>query len=292
MADFLWKLRRLYHRTEDARRGARSDPRSRAPKTVRVDDILVAYRVFGEGEPLLMIPAYLSTMDMWDPDLLGRLAAHFTVVLFDNRGMGQTSPGDEEFTIDRFALDAAGLIDALGFARVHVLGWSIGGDVALCLAANHPQKVNKLVSYAGDCGGPQKVEAPDYREILAKLHGVRGVIVKDMLAAIFPGWWMEAHPDYWRQFPLPREIPNPLHVIQQNNAYERWEGVYERLPDIKTPVLAVTGTEDVSTPPENARILAGRLPDCKLVEFPGAGHGLQYMYPIGLANVVIDFLEE
>jgi pimeloyl-ACP methyl ester carboxylesterase len=89
---------------------------------------------------------------------------------------------------------------------------------------------------------------------------------------------------------VPETLPDPGRVRQQDRAYEEWQGVYDRLPGMTTPVLAVTGSDDVSTPPENARILAGRLPDCKLVEFPGAGHGLQYMYPIGLANVVLDFL--
>jgi pimeloyl-ACP methyl ester carboxylesterase len=264
MSEYIGVFKRLRQRAEDARSKLR--PRvfkPDAPRTVRVDDILVAIRVFGEGDPLFMIPAYVSTMDQWDPDFLSRLAMHHTVV-----------------------------IQALGYERAHVLGWSIGGDIALCLAANHPERVMKLVSYAGDCGGPQKIAAPAYKEILKKLHGVQGVMMKDLLAALFPAWWMEAHPDYWKQFPVPRGIPNPLHIVQQDNAYESWEGVYDRLPDMRIPVMALTGTEDDSTPPENARILAERLPDCKLVEFPGAGHGLQYMYPIGLANVIIDFLGE
>jgi pimeloyl-ACP methyl ester carboxylesterase len=293
MSEYIGVFKRLRQRAEDARSKLR--PRvfkPDAPRTVRVDDILVAIRVFGEGDPLFMIPAYVSTMDQWDPDFLSRLAMHHTVVIFDNRGLGGTTPGYAEFTMDRFALDTAGLIQALGYERAHVLGWSIGGDIALCLAANHPERVMKLVSYAGDCGGPQKIAAPAYKEILKKLHGVQGVMMKDLLAALFPAWWMEAHPDYWKQFPVPRGIPNPLHIVQQDNAYESWEGVYDRLPDMRIPVMALTGTEDDSTPPENARILAERLPDCKLVEFPGAGHGLQYMYPIGLANVIIDFLGE
>jgi pimeloyl-ACP methyl ester carboxylesterase len=210
MSEYIGVFKRLRQRAEDARSKLR--PRvfkPDAPRTVRVDDILVAIRVFGEGDPLFMIPAYVSTMDQWDPDFLSRLAMHHTVVIFDNRGMGGTTPGYAEFTMDRFALDTAGLIQALGYERAHVLGWSIGGDIALCLAANHPERVMKLVSYAGDCGGPQKIAAPAYKEILKKLHGVQGVMMKDLLAALFPAWWMEAHPDYWKQFPVPRGDTEP-----------------------------------------------------------------------------------
>jgi pimeloyl-ACP methyl ester carboxylesterase len=285
----MWLIDRLY---KTIARGFRQ-PFSLDERSVRyaaVEDILVGYRVFGSGSPLLMVPAYMMTMDTWDPCFIERLARRHSVIVFDNRGMGETSPGDREFTVERFAADTAGLIVALGYEKAHVLGWSIGGDIALCLAAEHPERVDRVVSYAGDCGGPQKVGAPGYGEVLAKLDDVQGVVMKDAFGALFPAWWMEAHPDYWKQFPVPETLPDPGRVRQQDRAYEEWQGVYDRLPGMTTPVLAVTGSDDVSTPPENARILAGRLPDCKLVEFPGAGHGLQYMYPIGLANVVLDFL--
>ncbi len=293
MGQFSDAFMRILNRVDQA--PARHRPNVLRPavgKRVEVDDILVSFKVFGEGDPLFLIQAYVSTMDMWDPDFLARLAGRFTVVIFDNRGMGGTTPGSADFTMERFAKDTAGLMRALSYESAHVLGWSIGGDIALCLAANHPERVRRLVSYAGDCGGAQKVTAPKYKDILKDLHGVQGVMMKDALAALFPGWWMEAHPNYWKRFPMPTAVPNAVNVMKQDNAYETWEGVYDRLPDMDLPVLALTGTEDVSTPPENASILAGRLPDCRLVEFPGAGHGLQYMYPIGLANVIIDFLAE
>jgi pimeloyl-ACP methyl ester carboxylesterase len=261
-------------------------------QTVQVDDIEVGYKSFGGGEPLVMIPAYIATMDVWDPHFLVKLATKYEVIVFDNRGMGKTSAGESEFTIDRFADDTAGLIEALGLERANVLGWSIGGDIALSLALNHRDRVRRLVLYAGDCGGKQKVLAPKYTDIMKKLHEVDGFLAKEVLGALFPAWWMEATPDYWKHYPFPRELSNPVHIAKQDHAYDTWEGVYDRLREIELPVLVVTGTEDVSTPPENARMIAGRLPDARLVEFPGAGHGLQYMYPIGLAKVIIDFLGE
>ena len=126
---------------------------------VQVDDIEVGYKTFGQGKPLVMIPAYVATMEVWDPHILIKLATKYEVIIFDNRGMGKTSAGDEEFTIDRFATDTAGLIEALGYERANVLGWSIGGDIALSLAVNHRDRVDRMVLYAGDCGGTQKVVA-------------------------------------------------------------------------------------------------------------------------------------
>jgi pimeloyl-ACP methyl ester carboxylesterase len=262
----------------------------RPSEEIQVDDITIGYKTFGAGEPLVLITGYIATMDMWDPLFLERLAEKFQVITFDNRGMGRTTSGDEPWTIDRFALDAAGLIDELNFPKANVLGWSLGGDVALSLAVSDPGKVERLVVYAGDCGGTAKVAASSLRQVL-KDHKDVHAHFKMILSELFPPEWMEDHPDYWKSFEFPDELNSPQSVIKQNRAYKDWEGCCERLGEILMPVLIVTGTEDVSTPPENAVMLAQRIPQSWLVRFSGAGHGLQYQDPEGLARVVIDFLE-
>jgi len=260
-------------------------------ETVRVEDIDVAFKQFGEGEPLVMITGYSTTMDTWDPDFLQALASKFKVVVFDNRGMGKTTAGTAPFTIDRFADDTAGLIRALGFGSAHVLGWSIGGDIALDVAVRHPDQVLKVVSYAGDCGGPQKVNAPRYKNVLKSLQDVDAP-AKRVLGALYPGWYMEANPDYSARFPWPRSMSDPRNISRQNKAYEEWAGIYEELPRIDRPVLVSGGDLDVSTPWANASILRDRIPDATVVEFKGAGHGLQYMYPYDFAYAIIRFLSD
>jgi pimeloyl-ACP methyl ester carboxylesterase len=160
-------------------------------KKIQVGDITVGYKTFGSGPPLFMIPAYCMTMEVWDPNFLGSLATEHKVVVFDNRGIGETGAGTKEFTIDQFGDDTAGIIRALGYKQADVLGWSIGGDIALSLVVHHPDVVNRLVSDAGDCGGTQKVDAPKYKQVLKQLKDVQGPM-KDVLGALFPAWWMEA----------------------------------------------------------------------------------------------------
>jgi len=256
---------------------------------IRVEDIDVAYKVFGPGEPLVMITGYSTTMDTWDPRFLEDLASKYKVVVFDNRGMGETTSGTKEWTIDQFAADTAGFIRALKYSSANVLGWSLGGDVALGLVVFYPERVRKLISYAGDCGGPQKIPAPEYKDTLKDLQDVNAPLSK-ALAALYPPEYMQENPDYWKSFPFPKEKTPPEEISRQNQAYEEWPGVYDELPDISRPVLVATGTEDVSTPPGNADILVSRIPRSKLVTFPGAGHGLQYQYPDEFAQAIIEFL--
>ncbi len=256
---------------------------------VRVGDIAIAYRSWGDGPPLFLIPGFMATMELWDPRFIASLAAEYRVIAFDNRGMGKTGTGRGSWDIGRFADDTAGLIETLGYEKAHVLGWSLGGDIALSLAVNHAERVNRLISYAGDCGGRHKVPPPKYRRVLSQFKEVR-TPVKWAYALLFPPTWMQDHPDCWQSVPLLFGRMPLSSILRQNRAYEDWEGVYDALPRIRQPVLVVTGTEDSSTPPGNADILAQRIPGSRLVRFTGGGHGLMYQDPLALALTVKGFL--
>lgn len=122
-------------------------------KKIRIGDIDIAYKIFGKGDPLLFISGFSMAMDMWEPMLNG-LPENHTIILFDNRGIGQTTAAGNEtttsagtlFTIDQFTNDTAALIDALKIRQpVDVLGLSLGGFIAQEIALSHPEKVNRLI---------------------------------------------------------------------------------------------------------------------------------------------------
>src|SRR3954469_3885320 len=70
-----------------------------------VGDIEIAYRIQGQGEPLLLIMGLGGTMEIWDPTLMGQLTQHYRVITFDNRGIGGTTLGTQPFTIPQMADD-------------------------------------------------------------------------------------------------------------------------------------------------------------------------------------------
>ena len=111
-------------------------------------DIDITYKTFGKGDTILLISGYSFAMDSWDSTLLETLASNHTVIIFDNRGIGNTTSGEKRFSIAQFANDTAGLLDALGIKQVGVLGYSMGGAVAQELALDYPDKVGKLIIYA------------------------------------------------------------------------------------------------------------------------------------------------
>ena len=121
-------------------------------KKVHVGDIDIAYKIFGKGDPILLINGYSHSMDNWDPTLLERLAFNYTVIIFDNRGIGNTTSGEKGFSMVQFANDTASLLDVLQFKQIDVLGYSMGGMIAQELALNYPDRVGKLIIYASTCG--------------------------------------------------------------------------------------------------------------------------------------------
>ncbi len=261
-------------------------------RTVRVDDIEVAYKEIGQGAPLLFIIGYGSTMDLWPADVLSNLSSTHRVIVFDNRGMGNTTASEKPFSIGLFADDAAGLMDALNISRADVLGWSMGADIAQELVLRHPGKVDRLILYAGSCGGNESVPAaPEVLEQLTNTSGSARERGERLFTLLFPAAWLRDHPDPRTYFPVPTETSSPESYVRQAEAIGSWNGTYSRLPGIRSPALVLTGTEDVISVPANAFIIGGRIPGAWVIQVPGGGHGMMYQYPDLFERIVTFFLD-
>ena len=261
-------------------------------KMIHVGDIDIAYKKFGEGDPLLLIMGYSGTMDLWAPEMLKELAARYQVIIFDNRGMGKTTASDKEFTIELFADDTRGLLDALGIERAHVLGWSLGTYIAQELALNYPDKVDKLILYAGDCGGKEAIyPGPEVLDILADTSGTPQERGERLLKTLFPEKWLEEHPDPRTYFPEVTETSSDENIERQYKAWQNWKGTYSRLPKITPPTLLITGTDDINTPWQNSLMMIDLIPGAWLVQLKDGGHGVMYQYPKKFSRIVLTFLE-
>ncbi|MBD0299612.1 MAG: alpha/beta hydrolase, partial [Nitrososphaera sp.] len=171
---------------------------------IQVGDINIAYKRFGQGKPILFIPGTSQPKEAWDPTLLSQLAAtNHTVIVFDNRGMGETTVGTEPFSIEQFANDTAGLLDALNIDKADVIGASLGSFVAQELALNYPEKVDRLILHATYCGGNESIyasgQALEMIMILSSAEVLQNMTTEEqamVLAQImFPSEWLNEHPD-------------------------------------------------------------------------------------------------
>ena len=94
-----------------------------------VNDVEVYYETRGEGSPLTLINGWGGSMDSWSPRMLETLATQHLVITMDNRGTGRSGKPDIPYTMDMMAADTAGLLDAIGVEKSHVMGFSMGGMV-------------------------------------------------------------------------------------------------------------------------------------------------------------------
>ena len=265
------------------------DVRNFPLQTARIGDISIAYRVFGEGDPVLLINGFASGMDTWNPPVLASLAEDFRVIVFDNRGTGYSGSSGEAYSIPLFARDTVALLDVLGLGSVRILGHSLGAMIALELVLRFPERVERMVLVSGDCGGAGAVRmSTETRRVLTDKSGSPEEQAERMFTVLFPMEWRDSH-DPWDFCPPVYETTPEDQAARQAAVLSSWDGVCGRLAGIRSPTLVVTGTDDVIIPPANADILARNIPGARLVRFRDCGHGLMYQVPAPFAAVVVGF---
>lgn len=262
-------------------------------KTVHVNDISISYKEMGKGYPLICITGFSGTMDIWSPAMLEGLAENNRVIIFDNRGIGGTTASDEKFTIELFAADTSGFMDALNIKKANILGWSMGTYIAQELALNYPDKINRLILYAADCGGKEAIPpSPDVAAILADTSGTPKDRDERLVELMYPKSWLEKNPDPHVYMQKITETASPQSIEGQLMAMTDWSGTYSRLPNITQNTLLITGTEDVLTPPQNSLMMVEKIPGAWLVQYANGGHGVMFQKPEEMTQVINVFLSE
>jgi pimeloyl-ACP methyl ester carboxylesterase len=263
-------------------------------QNITVGDISIAYKQIGkpDAKPIILITGGDATMDMWNPLLLEQLAsANYRVIIFENRGVGESTVGTKEFSVSQFAIDTSDLLDALGISKADVLGWSMGGFMAQQLALTYPNKVDNLILYATSCGGPSdRPTPPEVIQINTNTSMSTQERIQKLGPLLFaPASWFKAHPDYLNYFPIPKETVSQQIHRQQLNAAANWTGTCNALSSITQPTLVIVGTDDDPAP--DSLTLAEGIPGSWLIRIRDAGHGLMYQHPDEFNRILMTFLE-
>lgn len=272
-------------------------------KYAQVGDIKMAYFTRGQGEPLVMINGYMSSMSIWDPALLDILDDSNTLVLFDNRGVGlSTDSAEDRTSMEQMADDTAGLIAALGYEKANVLGFSMGARIAQQVFIRHPDKVKKGVLLAPNPGGTEQVKPSP--EVAEKLNDPT-VPTLDKASLFFPDTpeGKKAMTEAFARFKAAvadGTLPDDSNVsnqtaLRQNNARSKlWDADtanFDALKNISFPVLIADGRDDTVDPPPNSRKIASQIPFSWLTFFEG-GHGFPFQSYEKLGKTINVFLED
>jgi pimeloyl-ACP methyl ester carboxylesterase len=266
---------------------------------IAAGDIQVNYESYGQGDPLLLIMGFGMPGIAWVP-LLPFLSG-FGCIYFDNRGTGNSDKPEGPYTIPAMADDASNLLKSLGIAKAKVYGVSMGGMIAQELVLRHPEQVEKLVLGCTMPGGSVAVRASD--EVYTKLSEAFVTMptnpeqaLDDMMPLLFPVEFIAEHPDLksmmlagFKMFP-----PTPPESIERTEAAIDEFDAYDRLPQIKCPVMIVHGEKDVLVPPENASLIKARIPHAEtfiIPVIPEAGHSFSAADPAGIHQRIVSWLK-
>ncbi len=261
---------------------------------VKVGDINMYYEVHGEGMPLVLIHGLSADTNAWmfqTPEL----AKKYKVIIFDNRGIGQTDTPDMPYSAQMMADDTARLMDALDIAEAHFLGYSLGGFIAQELAIKYPQKVRSLILAASAACMPLRTKLIEETWGLLIEEGVGpGTLMKAQLPYFFtetmlesPGF-IEMTIDSVLQNPQPQ--PNHGFIRQLSVCLEH--DARNRLSMIKAPSLILVGSEDCLLPVKTSQELAEGIPKAKLEVLDGGGHAFTIETPDKLNQAILDFLAD
>jgi pimeloyl-ACP methyl ester carboxylesterase len=247
---------------------------------VRPDGCRLNHEVHGDPSrpALLLLEGMGGDIPGWRRNI-PHLVTEAFVVAYDFRGNGLSDAPDERMTMATFVDDTVALLDELRIERAHVYGQSFGGMVAQELALAHPSRVCSLVLACTHAGGSHIVRS-------------RATVPKgEPWLHLYSPAFAETHPEHVAEdLRVGSQRPQRPHAGRR-----QWEAVqgfdaYDRLSQIATPTLVLHGTDDLLIDPENARVLASRIPGAELVLLEGAGHVYHSEQADRADEVALDFI--
>ena len=260
-----------------------------------------AYRRFGGGSglPLIFLQHFTGTLDNWDPAVTDPLASGREIILLDNAGVGR-STGDVPLTIAGMARHAAAFLEGLGIKRCDVLGYSLGGMVALQMVQDQPSVFRKMILVGTAPRGGEDImhiEKPSLAERIQDPAN-KGY---DVLRKIFftsSAASQAAAEAFVRRISQRSDDRDPVSgpnvASAQIAAFREWEvPTGQRFADLRGiphPTFVVNGLHDEMIPVVNSYRLSENLPNAALLTFPDAGHGSLFQYPESFTKHAAAFL--
>ncbi|MHA7292064.1 alpha/beta fold hydrolase [Arthrobacter sp. MDT3-24] len=271
---------------------------AKAPASaISAGGVTYAYRELGPkgGIPVIFFVHLAATLDNWDPRIIDPIAKNHHVITFDNQGVG-ASTGRVPDSIEAMADDAYTFIKALGFDKIDIFSFSLGGMVAQDLVLKHPDLVRKLVlTGTGPRGGKDmdKVAGTTYydmlRAALTRSDPKEFLFFNRDTAGKQAG---KAFVKRLEERTADRDAPIKVKAFQtQLKAIRKWgRGTPANLSKITQPTLIANGDNDRMAPSILSQDLHRRINGSELIIYPGSGHGGIFQFHDKFAPIAAQFL--
>jgi pimeloyl-ACP methyl ester carboxylesterase len=260
------------------------------PVAKAAGNVNIHYEIRGEGPPLLLISGTGHDHNFWSGQL-PMFEQEYTCIVFDNRGMGNSSVPRPGYSLADMAGDAAAVLDDAGIDRAHVMGFSMGGHIAQELCLNHPGRVASLGlhhTWARNC--PRLESFQRSRKRLAE-WGDMEVLAEFSMLGLYSHAYYNAHAD---------EMERKLRwLAEKSGPKEGWVGqldatlrgdTLDRLHQIEVPTLVTASTHDLIVDTHHAEEIHSCIKGSRKVIMEGTGHVALIERPEEFGGICLDFL--
>ena len=255
------------------------------------DGTKVHYERQGQGPALILFSGTGHDHGFWSGQLPW-FTPLFTVYTVDNRGVGRTRVKNHDYSLADMADDGAAVLASAGVTAAHVMGFSQGGHIAQEFALRHPQMALSLgIHHSWARMSPRLRDFQTLRCLLAEKGDRDSLVRVSLLALHAPEYYnkfgdeMAAH----RQFLIRNSPPNAGWVGQLRACLA--SDTYDRLGQIRVPVLVTTSELDLTVPPHHSHEIAQQIPGAELVVLKGTGHVALMETPENFARICLAFLD-
>jgi pimeloyl-ACP methyl ester carboxylesterase len=260
-----------------------------------INNIRMHFEVGGKGDPVLLINGLSAPAANWALQAKA-LAPHFTVVTFDNRGVGETDlPGEPVYSTGQLADDAAALLKHLKIARAHVVGASMGGTIAMEMALRQPRLVRSLTLACTWAEGDGRF----LHTLESWISLAYRVPIEERYRHMLYPWLFT--PEFFAkkenvELAFQRSMADPYQtkaeaIDRQGRGIMAWNGTrLAKLGGVRVPTLVLVGKDDILTPPAFSRQVARAIRRARLVVMPG-GHGFFLEHADQFNRTLLRFLK-
>ncbi|MBV8175385.1 MAG: alpha/beta hydrolase [Verrucomicrobia bacterium] len=235
-----------------------------------MNGIRLYYEIYGTGDPVVLLHGGLANIEYFG-NQIPVFAREFQVIAVDSRGHGRSTRSDQPYSYRLMASDVLSLMDYLNVPKASFAGWSDGAVIGLDIAINHPERVEKLVAFAGNFS----------------VSGLRGDASQSTTFRLYSELVRE---DYKRLANTPDQYNDFVAALRE---MWRTQPNYspQQLGSIKSPTLVIAGEYDEAIKRSHTEEMARLIPNCKLEILPGVSHFAMLQNPEEFNRAVLDFLK-
>jgi pimeloyl-ACP methyl ester carboxylesterase len=268
-------------------------------KTITAGGVTFPYRELGPrgGVPVVFLTHLAAVLDNWDPRVVDGVAASRHVITFDNRGVGAAT-GKVPTSIEQMAADAVTFIRALGYDKVDLFGFSMGGMISQVIAETEPQLVRRLaLAGTGPAGGPGIDKVTRVTMIdLVRSTLTRSDIKEYLFFTRTENGRRQAKAFVARLNERTNGRDKEIKLTsfrRQLKAIHKWgKRAPQDLSKITIPVLVANGDDDRMVPTPNTVDMDRRFPDSRIEIYPDAGHGGVFQFHERFVPSLVAFLSD